>query len=99
MVNSVSLPPMPRQGSRLQAPLRQRQVFRKLPEQMHRARLASFSNRPFVQTAMSDDGDEADDLNEEDDAAVLVSLYQRYRDRGLDPSNALHELRTLHDLS
>ncbi|PWZ03588.1 WD40 repeat-like protein [Testicularia cyperi] len=35
---------------------------------------------------------------EGDDAAVLASLYQRYRDRGLDPSNALHELRTLHDL-
>ncbi|TKY88062.1 hypothetical protein EX895_003158 [Sporisorium graminicola] len=42
----------------------------------------------------SDYGDD----NDEDDAAVLASLYQRYRDRGLDPSNALHELRTLHDL-
>lgn len=28
----------------------------------------------------------------------LASLYRRYRARGLDPSNALHELRTLHDL-
>ncbi|SPC62101.1 related to F-box/WD40 repeat protein 7 [Ustilago sp. UG-2017b] len=35
---------------------------------------------------------------DQDDAAVLASLYQRYRDHGLDPSNALHELRTLHDL-
>ncbi|KAN0063675.1 hypothetical protein ACQY0O_003724 [Thecaphora frezii] len=34
----------------------------------------------------------------EDDNMVLASLYQRYRARGLDPSNALHELRTLHDL-
>ncbi|CDW96717.1 hypothetical protein [Sporisorium scitamineum] len=46
----------------------------------------------------SDYGDDADEFNDEDDAAVLASLYQRYRDRGLDPSNALHELRTLHDL-
>ncbi|SJX65854.1 related to F-box/WD40 repeat protein 7 [Sporisorium reilianum f. sp. reilianum] len=46
----------------------------------------------------SDYGDDGDEFNDEDDAAVLASLYQRYRDRGLDPSNALHELRTLHDL-
>ena len=46
----------------------------------------------------SDYGDDADEFNDDDDAAVLASLYQRYRDRGLDPSNALHELRTLHDL-
>ncbi|PWN52599.1 WD40 repeat-like protein [Violaceomyces palustris] len=45
------------------------------------------------------DGDFCDqDLAQEDDDRLLASLYQRYRDRGLDPSNALHELRTLHDL-
>ncbi|CAO1626272.1 unnamed protein product [Jaminaea pallidilutea] len=32
------------------------------------------------------------------DADLLASLYQRYRQRGLDPSNARNELRTLHDL-
>ncbi|EPQ27008.1 uncharacterized protein PFL1_05292 [Pseudozyma flocculosa PF-1] len=39
-----------------------------------------------------------DDDDDDDDSTVLASLYQRYRARGLDPSNALHELRTLHDL-
>lgn len=32
------------------------------------------------------------------DADLLASLYRRYRERGLDPSNARDELRTLHDL-
>ncbi|CAO1621629.1 unnamed protein product [Parajaminaea phylloscopi] len=32
------------------------------------------------------------------DADLLASLYRRYRQRGLDPSNARDELRTLHDL-
>lgn len=32
------------------------------------------------------------------DADLLASLYRRYRQRGLDPSNARNELRTLHDL-
>lgn len=54
--------------------------------------------QPFRPVAASQDGDPADQYTDEDDAAVLASLYQRYRDRGLDPSNALHELRTLHDL-
>ncbi|SPO29126.1 related to F-box/WD40 repeat protein 7 [Ustilago trichophora] len=54
--------------------------------------------QPLHPTASSEYADHADDLKDEDDAAVLASLYQRYRDRGLDPSNALHELRTLHDL-
>ncbi|KAJ1027665.1 hypothetical protein NDA16_002004 [Ustilago loliicola] len=54
--------------------------------------------QPLRPIASSEDGDAADEYNDEDDAAVLASLYQRYRDRGLDPSNALHELRTLHDL-
>lgn len=31
-------------------------------------------------------------------ADLLASLYRRYRERGLDPSNARDELRTLHDL-
>lgn len=53
--------------------------------------------QPLHAVASNDPAD-ADDYNDEDDAAVLASLYQRYRDRGLDPSNALHELRTLHDL-
>ncbi|KAI3489750.1 hypothetical protein L1887_46121 [Cichorium endivia] len=55
-------------------------------------------HRPDPSSDMPDD--EADELpsHHDDDAAVLSSLYQRYRDRGLDPSNALHELRTLHDL-
>ncbi len=51
-------------------------------------------HRPDPSSDMPDD--EADELpsHRDDDAAVLSSLYQRYRDRGLDPSNALHELRT-----
>lgn len=54
--------------------------------------------QPLRAASISDYGDEAEEFSDEDDAAVLASLYQRYRDRGLDPSNALHELRTLHDL-
>ncbi|EST07268.2 WD40 repeat [Kalmanozyma brasiliensis GHG001] len=55
--------------------------------------------QPLARAAtFSDYGEDAEEFNDEDDAAVLASLYQRYRDRGLDPSNALHELRTLHDL-
>ncbi len=54
--------------------------------------------QPLRAATFSDYGDETEEFNDEDDAAVLASLYQRYRDRGLDPSNALHELRTLHDL-
>ena len=54
--------------------------------------------QPRRVNASSDYGDDADEYGDEDDRAVLASLYQRYRDRGLDPSNALHELRTLHDL-
>lgn len=54
--------------------------------------------QPLRATASGEHADDAQDFDNDDDAAVLASLYQRYRDRGLDPSNALHELRTLHDL-
>ncbi|KDN49569.1 hypothetical protein K437DRAFT_255245 [Tilletiaria anomala UBC 951] len=43
--------------------------------------------------------DELEDLrNEQEEASILPSLYERYRTRGLDPSNAMQELRTLHAL-
>ena len=57
---------------------------------------------PLSEAAAAEEEDEEELANArdatEDDNMVLVSLYQRYRARGLDPSNALHELRTLHDL-
>lgn len=54
--------------------------------------------QPLRATQLGESADDNDELHDDDDAAVLASLYQRYRDRGLDPSNALHELRALHDL-
>ncbi|KAJ9475971.1 Cell division control protein 4 [Pseudozyma hubeiensis] len=77
------------------------------PIALHNARnhatgsLGVLLEQPLRAAAASDTAEDAEDLNDDgddDDAAVLASLYQRYRDRGLDPSNALHELRTLHDL-
>ncbi|CEH17474.1 wd40 repeat-like protein [Ceraceosorus bombacis] len=55
---------------------------------------ASFSDEDVVEEdAVMEEEDE-----HLDDGQILSSLYERYRARGLDPSNALHELRTLHDL-
>ncbi len=70
----------------------------RLPPSASLGALLEQPHRPNPSSDMADD--EADELthHHDDDAAVLASLYQRYRDRGLDPSNALHELRTLHDL-
>ncbi|SNX87509.1 related to F-box/WD40 repeat protein 7 [Melanopsichium pennsylvanicum] len=54
--------------------------------------------QPLKASSSTDHENDTNEFKDDDDAAVLASLYQRYRDRGLDPSNALHELRTLHDL-
>jgi hypothetical protein len=63
------------------------------------ARLAPLAESADSSRRDDDDDDEQRSHARDDaDATLLASLYQRYRARGLDPSNALHELRTLHDL-
>ncbi|CAO1617330.1 unnamed protein product [Sympodiomycopsis kandeliae] len=54
--------------------------------------------RPSIMYNRSASGKSSAGTSATSDADLLASLYRRYRQRGMDPSNARNELRTLHDL-